>query len=261
MKMLRDRFWIWGHPKNCFYELGVIDRESDKSYCDGMEYLGAKNIFFVPMDFKVDKEKETALAKNVAELGWSINCAAAHPENVTEIAELKKKYANIRIGIFDDFFNEENKANNYHLYTPEKMAEFREELHRAGLEMWMVLYTKNFSVGMDVVKSFIKEFDGISFWFWERTSHEDIDRNIDIFLELAKEKKKLVGCYLYDFDKRAPTDSEIVLYQLDKYKELIKKNEIEGVILHTNGVIAKGEQYEAVAAARDWMQKNGDEEI
>ncbi len=265
MTKLRDRFWIWGHPAG---SLNVEDspiNESDLPPVEGTYYLGARNTFLVPMDVPVDRRHETELAKDVRDIGWAINYAWEHPENVTEVCNLAKDYKNLSRGIFDDFFCDTNPKNNYKNYTPEGLAEIREELHAAGLEFWVVLYTENFGqVDMDIIRDFLKEFDGISLWFWnEKEVIEDYDRLLDIYLELSEGKKRMIGCYLYDFGPMAQATGEVVVRQLEREKELIKDGTIEGVILHTNAVVAKEglEPYEAVKACVKWMNENGDEVI
>ena len=90
------------------------------------------------------------------------------------------------------------------------------------------------------MKSFLKEFDGISLWYWnEKEVIEDYERLMDIYLELSEGKKRMVGCYLYDFGPMAPATGKVVVQQLDRLKGMVKDGIIEGVILHTNAVVAK----------------------
>lgn len=265
MKTLREHCWIWGHPARSLYEHFGIKKDSDMPPVEGTYYLGARNTFLVPMDVPVDRHHETELAKDVATVGWSINYAWEHPENVTEVCNLAKEYKNIRMGIFDDFFSESNEKNNYLNYTTERMETIRDELHAAGLEFWVVLYTEEFGkVDMDVIRKYLKVFDGVSLWFWnEQEVLEDYDKLIDIFFDLTEGKKRMVGCYLYDFGAEAPATGKAVVYQLEKAREMIQTGTIEGVILHTNAVVAKAgvKPYEAVEACVKWMEENGDEVI
>lgn len=104
MIKLRENFWIWGHPTNTF---------------------------LVPIDLPCDRKHESELAKDVANVGWSINYAWEHPEHVTEICELSKTYKNICRGIFDDFFSPSNPTNYYTNYAHELIAKYREEPYEA----------------------------------------------------------------------------------------------------------------------------------
>ena len=66
----------------------------------------------------------------------------------------------------------------------------------------------------------------------------------------------MVGCYLYDFGNKKQSNPETVLYQLNRAKELLVNGLVDGLVLHTNGVVGMG--FEAVEVAKDWMEENGD---
>ena len=65
---LRDRVWIWGHPENSLKGNFGIDKDSSVSPVNGMEYLGAKNIFYVPKnarwEYLVEHSKDNNIGEN-----------------------------------------------------------------------------------------------------------------------------------------------------------------------------------------------------
>lgn len=258
MDRLCDRLWIWGHPTNSLFGAFGINKESSMSPLDGMNYLGAKNIFSVPMGRHVDRVTETEKLYGVREVGWSVELAAEKPENVAEVVALAEKYPNVTRAVFDDFFNDENEVNNYLHYTPDLLSRYREQLHRAGAEMWMVLYTKQLCTELDI-EPFIREFDGISLWFWNEDDVKKYDARVSEFFRLTKDKRRLIGCYLYDFGGEKPSAGESVIYQLDKSHGFILSGQTEGVILHTNAVADLG--FEGVEAARKWIKIHGQESV
>lgn len=258
MEKLRDRFWIWGHPTNSLYGCFGLNKPSAMSPVDGMQYLGATNLFYVPMGRPTDREKESAAMACAKESGWSIEMAAANPQHVSEIAALAKRYPNLKRGIFDDFLNDDNPSNNYLHYTPALLAGFRQELNAAGVSMWMVLYTKQLSMAQ-ALTPYLETFDGISLWFWNEEDIAHFDRHLADFIALTPGKQRLLGCYLYDFGGKKPVDPAGVLFQLDRAKTLILQNKLEGVILHTNVVADMG--FAGVQAAKDWLAEHGDEPI
>ena len=69
----------------------------------------------------------------------------------------------------------------------------------------------------------------------------------------------MVGIYLYGFGDEAPTDPDMVRYELDLCRRYLKEGKIEGFILHSNAVADM--DFEAVAVAKAWMAEYGDEEI
>lgn len=69
----------------------------------------------------------------------------------------------------------------------------------------------------------------------------------------------MLGCYLYNFGEDRQATGSAVIWQLNRYRELILGGEAEGVVLHTNTMADL--DYEAYAAAVEWMAKHGDEEV
>ena len=261
-KKLREHFWVWGHHTNCLYGGYGIKRESNMSPVEGVGYLGATNLVLDIMDADVDRKEEIAKAKDIPLLAWSVMDVAAHPEHITELIEYKKQFPNLTRGIFDDFLCPANTQTNYTNYPLEMLARYREMLHEAGLEMWMVLYTENFRViDKETIQAYVNEFDGVSLWFWnEKEVTDNFDGYVDTFFEMTKGKKRMIGCYLYDFGTEKEATAEAVVYQLEKERDMIKKGLIEGVVLHTNAVCML-DPYEAAEAGKNWMAENGDELI
>lgn len=261
-KIMRDHFWIWGHPTNCLYN--AVKSESKISPVDGVDFIGAKNVMInnfgeIVFDMKEWSEK----AKDVAKVGWVIESAAAQPENVTELAKFAKEYKNIKIGMFDDFFSPTNPPNNYTNYTPELLAKIREELHDAGIEMWVVVYTENLrQYDEELLKKYIKEFDGVSLWFWQESDARDqYDFYVNKFIELTEGKKRMLGCFVYNFCEGKQSCAEVVLNQLNADGELIKKGIIEGVFIHTNAVFGLQPSHPAVDVTKAYLDEHGDEVI
>ena len=96
MKKLNDYFWIWGHPTNSLYNQYGITKESDCSPVDGAKYLGAKNVYFVPMYKPFDRAIETDRAKDMNGVMWSIEDVRLFPEKLNAVISLSKVYKNIK---------------------------------------------------------------------------------------------------------------------------------------------------------------------
>ncbi|NLC43885.1 MAG: hypothetical protein GX783_06330, partial [Clostridiales bacterium] len=61
----------------------------------------------------------------------------------------------------------------------------------------------------------------------------------------------------YNFGEGKQATGKAVRWQLDRYRELILKEEAEGVVLHTNTMADL--DYEAYDVVVEWMEKHGDE--
>ena len=88
MSTINDKLWIWGHPTNSLKGCFGLTMDSDVSPVDGAEYLGANNIFYVPMGRPVDRDLCTQQMQHIPQVGWSME----REEQVWELIELKKKY-------------------------------------------------------------------------------------------------------------------------------------------------------------------------
>ena len=110
MEKLRDKVWIWGHPPHSL--VAEFDLDGCMTPVDGMDYLGARNVFYVPRHNKVDRHECSKECERCSRLGWSIENA----DQVDDVVELAKSYKNITHGVFDDFFNKGTKGSYEH-YT------------------------------------------------------------------------------------------------------------------------------------------------
>ena len=257
---LRERIWIWGHPENTLYS--AVKRVSAVTPVQGLSYIGATNVFFNDYIKHFDMVLEGEHAKDVPKVGWALDFAATKPENTESIIRQKKLYDNTCIAIFDDFFAPSNPSNNYTLYTPELVLQIKEQLHGAGLELWVVLYTENFrQLDKEVIDTFLPLFDGVSLWFWQEEEIDDYDNHIAKFLALTEGQKRMIGCYVYDFGGNKESTSSVVLTQLNKGRELLHSGAIEGLIVHSNIAFGLNPPSPAVEDCKAWLAVHGDEEL
>ena len=212
-RKLKDCFWIWAHPTNAMHlhvnSAPLHKGVSTVSPVDGLDYIGATRLFYVDFIRDFDMRLEGERSRNVPEVGWAIKQAKTKPENVTKLITVSKEYSNIKNGIFDDFFSPSNKTNNFTNYTVEDMRAIKKQLHDAGLEFWVVLYSENFEqFGLDAIRPYLKEFDGVTFWFWDEKDVNDFDKHVQTFLRETEGQKRMIGCYLFNFCTNAPVDGK-----------------------------------------------------
>ena len=106
---------------------------------------------------------------------------------------------------------------------------------------------------------YMDEFDGVIMWTWKESDVPLIPEKFELFKKYTPNTRRMVGCYLYNFGESKQATGEAVKWQLDYYRELLLKGEIEGVVLHTNTMADL--DYEAYDVAVQWMEEHGDEEI
>ena len=74
---------------------------------------------------------------------------------------------------------------------------------------------------------------------------------------MTEGKRRMFGCYLWNFGERKEATADAVRWQLDRYRELMRAGEAEGIVLHTNTMADL--DYPAYDAALAWMDEHGDE--
>ena len=175
--------------------------------------------------------------------------------HLEEIQRLSQKFSNIRGAIFDDFFAEERRKE----YTPQVLAQIRERLQNnpgGPLDMWLVLYDHQLTAEN---QEQIDAFDGITFWTWNGSNLDKFRQNFDAFCAMTPGKRRLLGCYLYNYGEGAPFTKEDMAYQLDCYRTVIHQGAAEGIIFLSNTVCDL--ELEAVEYTREWIALHGDEKI
>lgn len=250
---LREKVWIWGHPENSLKGLYGLTKESDVTPVDGMKYLGAKNVFYVPIWRPCDRDiKSVELQENCLSFGWSKEPI----DNIDDVIQRKKRFSSFKILIYDDFFRSDNEGNNAFSISKEELLANKKKLNDNGLELWVVFYERDKDID---ISEYLDCFDGISFWFWNQPTEEQYQNTIKIFIEKTPNKKRLVGCYLYDFGREKACDPDRVEQELENDKKLVQEGLIDGFILHTNAVGKM--DFEGYERCAKWMELNGDIEL
>ena len=261
MAHLRDRFWIWGHPEGRYNHEYGNEQESRMTPLEGALYMGARNLFMVPVGVNVNVRQYNKSFTPLRSVGWAIDNAAADPAALNQLIEQAKDFPNITCGVFDDFVGYLAK----HPIPPERFLAVRERMHTEAarpLSMWMVLYTHEFGVdeAQDAAfQPYIDAFDGVIMWTWEERRLDQFEEKYARFKELTKNRRRMLGLYLYNFGECRPATAEAARWQLERYTQLLRAGEIEGIVLHTNTMADLDHPAYDVETA--WMREHGDEII
>ncbi|MEA4823774.1 MAG: hypothetical protein VB111_06660 [Clostridiaceae bacterium] len=261
MHKLRDRFWIWGHPEGRYNHLYGNEKESRMTPMEGALYLGARNVFMVPVGIDVNRRQYNKSFTTLRQTGWEIWGAGKDPSLIEPLIAEAREFPNIGCGVFDDFI----RGGGYKEIPLENLYRIHDRLHKnevRPLDMWMVLYTREFGIDAKedaAFRPYLEPFDGIILWTWEEKDIVLFEDKYKLFKEMTPNKRRMFGCYLYNFGESKQATGKAVRWQLDRYRELILAGEAEGVVLHTNTMADL--DYEAYDVAIDWMNEHGDEDI
>lgn len=259
MTTLRDCLWIWGHTAGSHNGWGGKG-ESVMSPSEGAHYIGARNVFMVSFGGNLTPpfDKYSKGLESMREVKYSIVGDSSSPEKNESLGDLEEvvkqinTFDNVTGGILDDFFH----AERLNVYTRDTLLEMNKRLKaEAGqaADMWCVLYNHQLN---NEFGGRLDAFDGITFWTWEERNLVDFEDNYQKFLKLSEGKRRMLGCYLYEYPNGHEMQAKNVVWQLERYSKLVEKGEVEGIIFCSNTVMDVG--YECVAAAKEWIAKNGD---
>ena len=70
------------------------------------------------------------------------------------------------------------------------------------LNCWMTLYTHEFGEDEKAdaeFQKYIDLMDGIVMWNWVESAYKYIPEKFEIFKKLTAKKRRMCGCYLYNF--------------------------------------------------------------
>ena len=268
--LLRDRFWLWGHPEGRYNDACGNHKPSRMTPMEACLYLGIKKTFMLPLDVEVSMRQYNKSFKTLNEVAWPctdedyVFDLDQKPELIEPIIQEAKDFKNITGVVFDDF----QRDGKYKEINVDNLFRIRDRLHNnevRPLDMWMVLYINEFGyqpgeheIYDDVrFQPYIEPFDGVIMWTWEEREVPQIPEKYEIFKKMTEGKRRMFGCYLWNFGERKEATAEAVTWQLDWYREKILAGEAEGVVLHTNTMADL--DYEAYDAACEWMDEHGDE--
>ena len=266
--LLREKFWLWGHPEGRYNHNADNFGCNDVSRMTPMEaccYLGIRNTFMVPVGVDVNRRQYNKSFKTLRQVGWECFDACEKPELIDNIIEDARDFPNITSVVIDDFKSDPGGVPRYKKMPVSMLESINRKLHNNDvrrLDSWMVLYTFQFGIDEkedEEFQPYMDEFDGIIMWTWEEKDVCLIPEKFEIFKKQTPKTRRMVGCYLYNFGESKQATGEAVKWQLDYYRELLLKGEIEGIVLHTNTMADL--DYEAYDAACEWMDEHGDEEI
>jgi len=259
--LLRERFWLWGHPEGRYNNLYGNTKKSRTTPLEACMYLGIPNTFMVPVGVDVNRRQYNKSFKPLRQVGWEASEAGINPELIDDYIVEAAEFSNITCVVFDDF----QQYLSDKQIPVENLWRIRERLHTnnvRALKMWMVLYTHEFGFDKakdEAFKCYIEPFDGIILWTWKEADIIYFNEKFDIFKKLTPHNRRMIGCYLYNFGESKQATGKAVQWQLDRYRELIFNKEAEGIVLHTNTMADL--DYEAYDVAVKWLEKHGDETV
>lgn len=270
---MKDNFWLWGQNVGSHhvgspeggYKLPGVNHMDSREGCD---FFGIDKCLRVTMStgpfppFDAEAEK----IKDLKEVVWSaIGAGGAkiysndNHSDVDEVIRMAKIYPNVTGAIMDDFFHAtEVPGRSSGRHSIESIQSIRNKLHnfQKPLDLWVVWYTYQLDFNVD---DYLQLCDVVTLWTWKGSDLSDLDTNIRKMVKRTPDKRRLAGCYMWNYGEKKPMTMDQMKYQLDRYYYWLKKGDIEGVIFCSNCIADIG--LETVEYTKKWIAQVGRDTI
>lgn len=264
MNRLKDNIWLWGQTPGSHHSSNVynLPGENKMTPVEGCEYFGIKNCCRVAMTLGPVPpfDEESKQMAHLDKVIWSLVGAGGVTRNEKDFADLEyvipqaKQFSNVVGGVMDDFLlNDHRRAN----YTPEKLRRMRRLFTEGAgreMELWTVYYDRELHIP---VQEYLDVFDVITFWTWYGENILKLEENLERVIASTPGKRRLAGCYMWDYGNGKPLTPELMEMQLEIYRKFMHEGKLEGIILCSNCIADIG--IPEVEQTRQWIREHGDE--
>ncbi len=262
---VRDHLWLFTVPANT--DFASVQRRSLMTPAESGLYFDIPNLILVQASAGESKygRFEPPFAQYAIGLRpfkrivWSITGSGGfNSETETrEVMKLAKSAPNFTGIMLDDFFSSKREGKKA-VFTAEELGRIRLELKSIGtrLDILATYYTQLLDLDLS---EYLKLIDVLTLWTWRSAEIPDIERNLNRLDKVAPNTRKMLGCYMYDFELRKSVAIPAMELQCETGLRLLKQKRIEGIIFLSNTVADLG--FESVEWTRNWIQKVGDTRV
>jgi hypothetical protein len=260
---VRDRLWMFGSPVNSDYE--YVHQRSVMTAVEANFYFGVPNIIMVQDDpglrpnppFKAWEppfEQYALPLKLLKRVEWSVVGGAGVTKGweTHQVLAMAHRTPNF-VGVYmDDFFREKSEGERkLATFTPDELRALQHLLKRPDkkLDLNVTLYTHLLDLP---IADHLAVIDKVTLWTWKPADLANLDRNLSTLERLAPKARKMLGCYLVDYDEGASVPTPAMQQQCEQGLRWLRDGRIEGMVFIGNTVMDLG--FEAV----DWMDSGVD---
>ena len=229
MQTFQDNFWLWGQNAGthhaCYPELPGSNKMEP---AEGAKYLGIPNCCRVVM---LDQpappfDDEAEKLRNFRQVVWSAIGAGGVERNnhdqsdLDEVLRQAAKHPNVTGAVLDDFFpSAEGFASSggrarHSLGSVEKIKRKLHNFPLRRLDLWLVWYSYQLDFP---VQDYVDLCDVVTLWTWKASELDQLDDNIGKLVEKTPGKRRLAGCYLWNYGEHklmtpAQMESQLASY-------------------------------------------------
>lgn len=265
MDTVRDRLWIWCHQEGSNNGQYGLPGESRMTPAEAAFYMGVPNLLMVVYQGQPEPpfDKLAISFRPLKRVVWSIvgDSSSKRNDKATDLAEvvsLAGKFPNISGAIMDDFFHPKDASGSISRYSAEDIASFRNRLHSAAhkVDLWVVLYSHDLDLP---AQKHLANCDVVTFWTWNAKDLRELPANFERMERVAGDRRKVLGCYMWDFGTGKPMPLELMKLQCENGLKWLKEGRIDGMIFLSSVICDL--DLEAVEWTRKWIAEVGDQQL
>lgn len=266
---VRDCFWLWSHVAGSYngqYNLPGISRITP---VEAAFYLSIPNVFMVELNGRppVNSLEQFAVPfQSLEQVAWSI----VDPQNTTPTSERRAvldfafKTPNVTGVVMDDFFVHRKSWKDDQIadLSIEQLHQVRKALQRSGkrLDLWVVLYEWQIDgPTFPSLVPYLELCDVVQVWIWNGKDIPNIISTLDKFEKLLPNKRKVLGCFMWDFGGKKPQPVALMRQQCETGLRCLKEGRIDGIVFAASWLCDRG--LEAVSWTRDWIHEVGTQRL
>ena len=258
---VRDHLWLFTVPANT--DFGSVQRRSLMTPAESGLYFGVPNLIIVQASggeskygrFEPPFAQYAIALRPFKRIVWSVTGSGGFNSEAEtrEVMKLAKSTPNFTGIMLDDFFSSKKEGEKA-VFTVEELSRIRQELKSIAtkLDILATYYTQLLDLDLS---EYLKLIDVLTLWTWRSAEIPDIEKNLSRLDKLTPNTRKMLGCYMYDFDLRKSVAIPAMEQQCETGLRLLKQKRIEGIIFLSNTVADLG--FESVEWTRNWIQKVG----
>ena len=270
---VRDKFWMYSCYEG-FTGFPSVPGESRMTPAEAAAYFNVPNVYVATITYgkepckalpPVDFHPYLVSFRSLKRVVWFLSeeQSIVTDGTVATVRSLAKTYPNI-VGIaVDDYFAPTVKGYPGSPLTLDEIDYIQGQMRNVDdrhVDLWVVAYRHNLEEDTEhIVPTYLNKVDVITYWnAWAReiqTLEEDFAR----LERLTPGKRKLLGCYMWDFGDNKPVPLPLMQKQCRLGLEWLRKGRIEGMMFLGNFLCDR--PLEAVEWTRRWIQEVGDEPL
>lgn len=250
---MKDCIWLWGHHPGV-HDIYELPKPSTISPQDAAKFMGIYNLMMIRFD-KWPESPYDSLAASLSPLKrvvWSLVGAGGRTSKIErdEVLGLHKKHNNIKGFMLDDFWSGGPESNNRVILKVDELKEIHDYTSKNKLDIWSVCYISEL-FNKEKIKPYFDYIDRFTLWSWVPEHLNKLDEKLEMFKDIAPNKPRYLGCYLWDYGRKTYMPLDIIQKQCFRSLELIQQKELSGIIFLGSPVCDVG--LESVSWVRNWI--------